>query len=93
MLLGDFDKYGQLDKKALQEAGVAEEEFERRVKIEAIPRVLSSSSKNVQIVSYDQISQILKIQKEEVEGYIIEAIHEGIVRAKIDESSESIIIK
>lgn len=57
------------------------------MKIEAIPRVLSSNRQNVQIVSYDQISEILKIKKEEVESYIIEAIHNGIIKAKIDESS------
>lgn len=77
----------------MENAGISHADLERRVKIEAIPRALSRSNTNIQVVSYEQISEILHIQKEDVESYIIEAIHEGIVKAKIDESSETIIIK
>lgn len=93
LLFGDFDKFNKLDKKLLETVGISAADLERRVKIEAIPRALSRSNTNVQIVSYQQISEILHILKEDVESYIIEAIHEGIVKAKIDESSETIIIK
>jgi len=36
---------------------------------------------------------MLGIDKKEVEGYIIEAIRLGIMKAKLDEYQETIIIK
>ena len=93
LLLGDFDKFAKLDKQLLESSGIKSSELERRVKIEAIPRALSSQSTNVQIVSYQQVSEILHIEKDDVEPFIIEAIQEGILRAKIDEASETIIVK
>lgn len=56
LLLGDFEKFAKLDKKLLESAGINSNELERRVKIEAIPRALSSQSTNIQIVSYKQVS-------------------------------------
>jgi len=43
------------------------EELERKVKIQAIPRILNG----IKIASYSQISEILKINKADVESYII----------------------
>ena len=63
LLLGDFEKFAKLDKKLLESAGIKPSELERKVKIEAIPRALSSQSTNVQIVSYQQVSEILQIEK------------------------------
>jgi hypothetical protein len=87
------NKFAKLDKQLLESSGIKSSELERRVKIEAIPRALSSQSTNVQIVSYQQVSEILHIEKDDVEPFIIEAIQEGILRAKIDEASETIIVK
>lgn len=93
LLLGDFDKFAKLDKKVLQGTEINQADLERKVKIQAIPRVLSINNKCIQVASYQQISEILHINKENVEDYIIDAIQEGILKAKIDESSETIIIK
>lgn len=51
------------------------------MKVEAIPRLLT----NVKSASYDQVAQRLDIKKSEVESYIIDAIKEGIIKAKLDE--------
>jgi hypothetical protein len=84
LLLGDFEAFSKLDKKCLKGAEVKSSELERKIKVQAIPRALSGSNTNVQIAGYQQISEILKIDKEEVEAYIIEAVQEGIIKAKID---------
>ena len=42
----------------------------KKMKVEAIPRLFSG----VKNVGYDQVGEKLKIKKEEVELYIIEAI-------------------
>lgn len=57
------------------------EEILRKMKIEAIPRLLST----VKVAGYDQVAEKLQIQKSEVESYIIDAIKEGIIKAKLDE--------
>jgi hypothetical protein len=51
------------------------------VRIEAIPRLF----KHIKQASYAQTAQMLGIEKKEVEGYIIEAIRLGIMKAKLDE--------
>ena len=91
--MGDYEAYNKLEKKNLDTSNVEQAELLRKIKIQAIPRILTKQETNVQVVSYKQISTILEIEKSEVEGYIIEAIQEGILNAKIDEFSETIIIK
>ncbi len=59
------------------------------MRIEAIPRLF----KNIKQASYAQAAQMLGIEKKEVEGYIIEAVRLGIMRAKLDEYQETILIK
>lgn len=58
------------------------------MKIQAIPRLLS----NVKVASYNQIAQILSIKKQEVQSYLIDAIQEGVIKAKLDEYQETVII-
>lgn len=62
--------------------------MERNIKIQALPRILNG----IKVASYSQISEILKINKGEVESYIIEAIQNGLLKAKIDEFQETILI-
>jgi hypothetical protein len=64
-------------------------DLERKAKIQAIPRILNG----IKVAGYEQVANILEISKDEVESYIIEAIQEGLLKAKIDEFQETIIIK
>lgn len=89
LLVGDFEAFRAAAKEALLGSGVEVGELERNIKIQAIPRILSG----IKNASYSQVSEILKIEKGEVESYIIEAIQKGLLKAKIDESQETILIK
>jgi len=75
--------------KLLSGAGIKVSDFERKAKIQAIPRILNG----IKVAGYEQVANILEINKDEVESYIIEAIQEGLLKAKIDEFQETIIIK
>jgi len=46
--------------------------LERNIKIQAIPRILTGN--RVTTVSYEQIALLLKINKSEVESYVIQAV-------------------
>jgi len=59
LLVGDFEKFGQLDKEILTQSGIKQADLERRIKIQAIPRILSGN--RVTTVSYQQIAEILRI--------------------------------
>ena len=59
------------------------------MKIQSIPRLFTSTK----LASYQQIAQMLKIKKQLVESYIIEAIRDGIIKAKLDEFEETVLIK
>jgi hypothetical protein len=89
LVLGNYEEFHSIDKEALTAAGISLNELERKVKIQALPRILSG----ITTASYEQIAEILKIAKGEVESYIIEGIQEGLLKAKIDEFQETIIIK
>lgn len=88
LLKGDFEKLdmGMLTK--LEQDGVVGSDVLRKMKIEAIPRLLG----NVKNASYDQVASVLQIKKEQVEFYIIDAIKEGILNAKLDQFEEAVII-
>jgi hypothetical protein len=89
LLLGDFEAFSASAKDLLSSAGIKLVDLERNIKIQAIPRILNG----IKNASYSQVSEILKIQKEEVESYIIEAIQNGLLKAKIDEFQETILIQ
>jgi hypothetical protein len=72
LLLGDFQRYSQLSKEELTKLNIKHSELERNIKIQAIPRILSGN--RVTSVSYEQIALLLKINKTEVESYIIQAV-------------------
>lgn len=72
LLLGDFERYAQLPKEELTKLNIKHSELERNIKIQAIPRILSGN--RVITVSYEQIALLLKINKTEVESYIIQAV-------------------
>lgn len=44
------------------------------------------------MANYDQVAQVLQIAKDQVEFYIIDAIKEGILKAKLDQFQETVII-
>lgn len=80
LIFGDYEAFANLNKEILLKEGIQPAHLERNVKIQAIPRIVAGIS----VASYVQVAEILKIKKEEVEGYVIEAIQEGILKAKID---------
>lgn len=59
LLTGDFEKLDLERIKKLKEEGLVGEDVLRKMKIEAIPRLLS----NVKVASYDQVAQRLNIKK------------------------------
>ena len=59
------------------------------MKIQSIPQLFTLTK----VASYQQIAQMLKIKKELVEFYIIEAIRDGIIKAKLDQFEETVLIK
>jgi hypothetical protein len=59
LLLGDFEKFGQLNKEILAQSDIKQADLERRIKIQAIPRILSGN--RVTTVSYQQIAELLRI--------------------------------
>ena len=68
--------------------GVVGADVLRKMKIEAIPRLLG----NIKVANYDQVAQVLQISKDQVEFYMIDAIKEGILKAKLDQFQETVII-
>ena len=59
LVLGDFQGFKQREAGVLEGTGLDAVELGRRVKIQAIPRLLSSNSSAVKLVSYDQLGQLL----------------------------------
>lgn len=88
LLKGDFEKLDLNRMKAFEKEGVAGEEVLRKMKVEAIPRLLS----NVKSASYEEVAAKLGVRTNEVESYIIDAIKEGTIKAKLDEFQERVII-
>lgn len=80
LVFGDYERFGSIDQTLLKKEGINEGDLEKRLKIQAIPRIFNGVTR----ASYHQVADSLKIKKEEVEEYIIEAIREGILKAKID---------
>jgi hypothetical protein len=87
--LEDFNSFRQANAEVLRVHGISPETIERSLRL----LCLSSLAETEPILTYSRVAEALKVDRAEVELWVVEAISGGLMDATIDQLPETITVR